>query len=154
MIYWYSPFHKTLPKFSLLMHWISVRLYEIGDSLKKLLFNISVTFENRKKFNQSVIWRLDYFNFNFFYIFILRKCVFLCIVFLPKPVNSVSFLEKQAVLLDQWKTRFGVLIKNYTFNFIYIMHIIVSCLKMVTFWQFKDGALFLIWINYIFILNG
>ena len=27
----YSPFHKTLPKSSLKMHWISVRFYEIGD---------------------------------------------------------------------------------------------------------------------------
>ena len=27
----YSPFHKTLPKSSLQMHWISVRFYEMGD---------------------------------------------------------------------------------------------------------------------------
>ena len=27
----YSPFHKTLPKTSLEMHWISVRFYEMGD---------------------------------------------------------------------------------------------------------------------------
>ena len=27
----YSPFHKTLPKSSLRMHWISVRFYEMGD---------------------------------------------------------------------------------------------------------------------------
>ena len=30
--YIYSLFHKTLPKSSFLMHWISVRLYEMGDS--------------------------------------------------------------------------------------------------------------------------
>ena len=29
----YSQFHKTLPKSSLQLHWISVRLYEMGDSL-------------------------------------------------------------------------------------------------------------------------
>ena len=29
----YSLFHKTLPKSSLLMHWISVRFYEMGDTL-------------------------------------------------------------------------------------------------------------------------
>ena len=28
----YSPFHKTLPKFILHMHRISVRFYEMGDS--------------------------------------------------------------------------------------------------------------------------
>ena len=27
----YSPFHKTLPKSSLQLHWISVRFYEMGD---------------------------------------------------------------------------------------------------------------------------
>ena len=27
----YKKFHKTLPKSSLQMHWISVRFYEIGD---------------------------------------------------------------------------------------------------------------------------
>ena len=27
----YSPFHKTLPKSSLQIHWISVKLYEMGD---------------------------------------------------------------------------------------------------------------------------
>ena len=28
----YSQFHKTLPKSSLQMHWISVRFYEMGDT--------------------------------------------------------------------------------------------------------------------------
>ena len=28
----YSPFHKTLPKSSSQMHWISVRFYEMGDT--------------------------------------------------------------------------------------------------------------------------
>ena len=28
----YSPFHKTLPRFCLLMHLISVRFYEEGDT--------------------------------------------------------------------------------------------------------------------------
>ena len=28
---YYSQFHKTLPKSSLPMHWISVRFYEMGD---------------------------------------------------------------------------------------------------------------------------
>ena len=28
----YSEFHKTLPKSSLQMHWISVRFYEMGDT--------------------------------------------------------------------------------------------------------------------------
>ena len=27
----YSPFHKTLPRSSVQMHWISVRFYEMGD---------------------------------------------------------------------------------------------------------------------------
>ena len=31
----YSPFHKTLPKSSLQMHWISVRFYEMRDILIK-----------------------------------------------------------------------------------------------------------------------
>ena len=30
----YSPFHKTLPRSSFLMHWISVRFYEMGDTWK------------------------------------------------------------------------------------------------------------------------
>ena len=30
----YSQFHKTLPRFSLQMHLISVRFYEMGDRLK------------------------------------------------------------------------------------------------------------------------
>ena len=29
--FWYSPFHKTLPRSSLQMHWVSVRFYEMGD---------------------------------------------------------------------------------------------------------------------------
>ena len=29
----YSQFHKTLPKSSLQMHWISVRFYEMGDNI-------------------------------------------------------------------------------------------------------------------------
>ena len=28
----YSPFHKTFPNYSLQMHWISIRFYEIGAS--------------------------------------------------------------------------------------------------------------------------
>ena len=28
----YNQFHKTLPKSSLQMHWISVKFYEMGDS--------------------------------------------------------------------------------------------------------------------------
>ena len=28
----YSPFHKTFPKSSLQIHWISVKLYEMGDN--------------------------------------------------------------------------------------------------------------------------
>ena len=32
----YSPFHKTLPKSSLRMHWISVRFYEMGDSIERM----------------------------------------------------------------------------------------------------------------------
>ena len=31
----YSPFHKTLPKSSLQIHWISVRFYEMGDTILK-----------------------------------------------------------------------------------------------------------------------
>ena len=31
----YSQFHKTLPKSSLGMHWISVRFYEMGDTTKR-----------------------------------------------------------------------------------------------------------------------
>ena len=34
----YSLFHKTLPKSSLQMHWISVRFHEIGDILMAKLF--------------------------------------------------------------------------------------------------------------------
>ena len=29
-----SPFHKTLPKSSLLMHWITVRFYEMGVNIQ------------------------------------------------------------------------------------------------------------------------
>ena len=32
----YSPFHKTLPRSSLEMHWISVRFYEIGFMYMKM----------------------------------------------------------------------------------------------------------------------
>ena len=39
----YSPFHKTSPKSSLKMHWISARFYEMGDistiKTKKLLID-------------------------------------------------------------------------------------------------------------------
>ena len=34
----YSPFYKTLPKSSLKIHWISVRFYEMGVTIKKLQF--------------------------------------------------------------------------------------------------------------------
>ena len=33
----YNPFHKTLPKFGLQMHRISVRFYEMGDSMSFFL---------------------------------------------------------------------------------------------------------------------
>ena len=37
-LFFYSQFHKTLPKSSLQMHWISVRFYEMGDSRKTMLY--------------------------------------------------------------------------------------------------------------------
>ena len=33
-VFVYCPFHKTLSKSGLWMHWISVRFYEMGDSIK------------------------------------------------------------------------------------------------------------------------
>ena len=47
--YRYSPFHKTLPRYSLQMHWISVRFYErkaqIIVFVKKFINIISTMFE-------------------------------------------------------------------------------------------------------------
>ena len=41
----YSPFHKTLPKSSLKMNWISVRFYEMGDScMNQIIKNKNMTF--------------------------------------------------------------------------------------------------------------
>ena len=39
-IFVYSPFHKTLPRTSSQMHWISVRFYEMGDKI--ILFNFDL----------------------------------------------------------------------------------------------------------------
>ena len=36
----YSQFHKTLPKSSLQMHWISVRFYEMGDISESMKYFI------------------------------------------------------------------------------------------------------------------
>ena len=50
----YSLFHKTLPKSSLLMHWFSVRFYDMGDwsNMKKLVWYQKDSFitHNRKVF--------------------------------------------------------------------------------------------------------
>ena len=43
----YSPFHKTLPKSSLKMHWISVRFYEMGDTKRREFLKGYYIFPNR-----------------------------------------------------------------------------------------------------------
>ena len=40
---WYRPFHKTLPRSSLQMHWISVRFYETGCSIKTVSLSLSLS---------------------------------------------------------------------------------------------------------------
>ena len=40
----YSPFHKTLPRSSLKMHWISVRFYEIGVSIYVEFYRLHMAF--------------------------------------------------------------------------------------------------------------
>ena len=56
----YSPFHKTLPKSSLRMHWISVRFYEISifkGKIKMLIID-----------NDTNNW---WDNKNFMYVYII-----------------------------------------------------------------------------------
>ena len=38
VLFRYSRFHKTLPRSSLQIHWISVRFYEMGDSKTEMQF--------------------------------------------------------------------------------------------------------------------
>ena len=40
----YSLFHKTLPKSSLKMHWISVRFYEMGVNIQHFKYLIQIMF--------------------------------------------------------------------------------------------------------------
>ena len=40
----YSQFHKTLAKSSLQMNWISVRFYEMGESILYILFVSMIKF--------------------------------------------------------------------------------------------------------------
>ena len=50
----YSPFHKTLPKCSLLVHWISVRFYEMGDTL-----NVIYLRGPKVALRASVVWYIQ-----------------------------------------------------------------------------------------------
>ena len=52
-VFSYRPFHKTLPRYSAFVNWISVRFYEIDCMLKKkvsLFFAIEMINEYEKKY--------------------------------------------------------------------------------------------------------
>ena len=63
-IFNYSPFHKTLPKCSSQMHWISVRFYEMGD-LIKILFLVEFRLDDVL---EVLMVRTSYTSFKIFYL--------------------------------------------------------------------------------------
>ena len=47
----YSTFHKTLPRSSLQMQWISVRFYEMGDTI---ITKYMIVFQNTEKIRKDL----------------------------------------------------------------------------------------------------
>ena len=61
LAFYYSQFHKTLPRSSLQMHWISVRFYEMGDSrIIRGLGQVYTTSLNKTfSSNRKLLFRLN-----------------------------------------------------------------------------------------------
>ena len=85
-----SLLHKTLPKSGLLLHWTSVRFYEMGDMTRVwVLFN-SLCLSKYFKFAKFLFCGVLYCSHSLFNSFQDIFCSVLCLFILACPVDTID----------------------------------------------------------------